>query len=404
MKRWAISRNLLLALAVLVGLAFAGRSSLFGKKKAEEPPPEPVEAPPAEPAVPTPPPPPEAGPMFPNGVPVALQQTPDGLANLSAQGCNGCHYAAHEAWSGTGHATAWSDPAYQEAISRVGGSTVCLGCHLPLANQHGRLATGYVDGDLARPDPQINALWDPTLMSEGVTCAACHVRNGQVVGTRPAPGAPHVVAVSAELSSSAFCATCHQLTWPEADQPFYDTYGEWKGSAYSDAGVRCQDCHMPPRAGPATATRFASVASHGFDADLSRALSVLVRLDAPELRRGEPFTATVSLQNTGAGHHVPTGSPFKAYRVSVDVVDIDGKTLAKAHVHDLGRIVEDAPPWNTLSDTRIAAGGEVVLTPAFEISQKVKATTAILRVTVRRVVGDDASEPLIERTIPLPLL
>ena len=161
---------------------------------------------------------------------------------------------------------------------------------------------------------------------------------------------------------------------------------------------------MPPRAGPATATRFASVASHGFEADLARALSIQVHLAGPDLRRGEPFTATVKLQNTGAGHHVPTGSPFKMYRVSVDVVAPDGKPLAKPQVLDLGRIVEESPPWDTLSDTRIAAGGEVIFTPTFEISQKVKVSSATLRIIVQRVVGSTTSAPLVERRIPLPLL
>lgn len=401
MKRWAIPRNLLLALTVLAGLAFAGKG-LFGKKEAPPPEPEPVVE--AAPEAPPPPPPEPAPRLFPDGVPVPVQQVPDGLANLTAQGCNGCHYAAHDAWQDTAHAAAWADPAYQEAIQRVGGSTVCKGCHLPLANQHGRLAAGYLDGDLTRPDLQPNDSWDPVLMSEGVTCAACHVRDGKVLGTRAVEGGPHPVAVSDELGSPTLCATCHQLTWPEADKPFYDTYGEWAASAYADAGVRCQDCHMPPEAGPATATRFAAQPHHGFEADLSRALSVLVDLPGPELQRGEEFQVSVRLQNTGAGHHVPTGSPFKTYRVSIDLVDEEGKALVKAHTQDLGRVVGEAPPWNTLSDTRLAPGAEVTLTPTFEVSQKVKSPTAILRVRVQRVVGDDVSEPMLDRRIPLPLL
>lgn len=399
MKRWAIPRNLLLVLTVLVGLAFAGKG-LFGKKEAPPAPPEPVAAP-----APVAPPPPEPAPrLFPDGVPVPVQQVPDGLANLTAQGCNGCHYAAHEAWEGTAHAAAWADPAYQESIQRVGGSTVCKGCHLPLANQHGRLAAGYLAGDITRPDLQPNESWDPVLMSEGVTCAACHVREGKVLGTRAIEDAPHPVAVSDELGSPELCATCHQLTWPEADRPFYDTYGEWSRSAYAEAGVRCQDCHMPPRAGPATATRFAAQPHHAFEAELSRALSVLVDLPAPELQRGEPFEVAVRLQNTGAGHAVPTGSPFKTYRVSIDLVDADDKALVKPHTHDLGRVLGDAPPWDTLEDTRLAPGAEVAITSTFEVSQKVKSPTAILRIRVQRVVGDDTSEPMLERRIPLPLL
>ena len=71
------------------------------------------------------------------------------------------HYAAHDAWAGTPHETAWADPGFNEAIRRVGGSTACRSCHLPLANQHGQLAAGYIKGDVTRPDLKPNPVWDP---------------------------------------------------------------------------------------------------------------------------------------------------------------------------------------------------------------------------------------------------
>lgn len=394
----------LLALALGGGTALAGGFSLFGKKTEEPPPPPPPEAPPPPPA----PVVPEAAPLFPDGVPVSLQATPPGLANLSAQTCNACHFQAHDDWSGTAHAAAWNDPLYQEAIERVGGSTACRSCHLPLTNQHPRLAAGYVGGDVARPDLQPNAQWDPTLMSEGVTCAACHVRDGKVLSTRPIEHAPHPMAVSAELAESATCATCHQLTWPEADQPFYDTYGEWERSAYAEVGVRCQDCHMPPKAGVAVASRYATQASHGFTTDTARAVSVLVDLEAPEIVRGEDTPVVIRVQNTGAGHAFPTGSPFKSYRVVARLVgtfDRDaGKDLVEPATLDLRREVEDAPPWRTVSDNRIPAGGEAVLEATFNVNQRKKAQRAVLRVEIRPVVEGQEGEALVVQDIPVPIL
>ena len=293
-----------------------------------------------------------------------------------------CHYAAHDAWKGTPHAEAWAAPTFQAAVARVGGSTACTGCHLPLTNQHGQLAAGYIEGDITRPDMQPNESWDPALMSEGVTCAACHVRDGKVLGTRSVEAPSHPVVASDELGSSKMCATCHQLTWPEADRPFYDTYGEWSSSAYADAGVRCQDCHMPLEPGPATATRFAAQPHHGFEADLARALSVLIDLDGPEIQRGESFPVSVRLQNTGAGHAVPTGSPFKTYRVTLDLVDADDKPLVDAHILDLGRVVGEEAPWPTLSDNRIGPGAEVTIDATFEVSQKTRSPTAALRLRI----------------------
>ena len=131
---------------------------------------------------------------------------------------------------------------------------------------------------------------------------------------------------------------------------------------------------------------------------------MLIALPSPEVQRGEPIDVSVTLQNTGAGHHVLTGSPFKIYRVAVDLLDDDGAPLVEAHTRDLGRVVEESPPWATLQDTRLAPGAELVMTPTFTISQKVKSASCTLRVRVLRVVGSDVSAPLLERRIPLSLL
>lgn len=390
--RWTIFRSPLLLLGLVAGLALAAR-----KKGDPSPTPEPapVEAAPAEAPPPAPPPPT----LFSGALPIALQQTPDGLASLSAQACAGCHISAHEAWTGTAHAAAWRDATFQAALARVGESTACRSCHLPLANQHPRLATGYRDGDLTRPDLQPNTAWDPTLMSEGVTCAACHIRDGVVLSTHESPGAPHPVVATAELSSPELCASCHQLTWPGADRPFYDTYGEWKASAYAAAGVRCQDCHMPPTAGVAIATRYAAQPDHAFQADPGRALSVLVSLDAPEVQRGQPYDVRLKLQNTGAGHHIPTGSPFQTYTVQVELLDTEGKPLAAPWAIPLARTVADAPPWSTLSDTRLAAGEERSVDHAFLVDQRKKAGAALLRVSLLR--GSGAGDATALQEIPL---
>ncbi len=384
-------RNLLLLIMLVSGLALAGR-----KKSADEADAAPVEAVTVAPEAPPEPPPPPAPALFPDGLPVALQKTPDGLANLSAQSCNACHAQIHDDWRGAAHANAWSSPTYQKAVERAGNSTACRTCHLPLANQHARLAAGYKDGAIDRPDLQPNPLWDATLMSEGVTCVACHVRDGVVLSTRAAPGAPHQVVVSTELATPELCATCHQLTWPGADKAFYDTYGEWKASGYAKAGVRCQDCHMPPTAGVAMASRYATAASHAFPADPARAVSALISLDAPELQRGQPYRVRMRLQNTGAGHHFPTGSPFVGYTVETALLGADGKPLAEPWKIELVRTVTADPPYNTLSDSRLAAGEERQAEHSFTVDQKKKAGTATLRVALFRT-GQSAPEAVLQQ-------
>ncbi|RME28116.1 MAG: hypothetical protein D6798_03135, partial [Deltaproteobacteria bacterium] len=330
-------------------------------------------------------------------------------------GCNACHYAVHDAWAGSAHARAWTSDDFRRALDRAGEPTACAGCHLPIRRQHPRIAAGYTDGDIARPELVANPDWDPTLMTEGVTCAACHVRDGRVLTTHAdASPAAHPLALSAELGTSELCATCHQLTWPDADQPFYDTYGEWQRSPQGQAGIGCQDCHMPPVTGVATATGRSALADHGVVADAARALTITARLSAPEVERGSPIHLTLTLRNTGAGHSVPTGSPFKAWRVVARLVGADGRELAPPLVHDLVREVQPAPPWQTLSDSRLPAGEELVLDHDFTVDQRKRAGSGHLEIGIWKIDSarradarwsvDDAGTPLLRQVIPLVVM
>lgn len=357
-------------------------------------PPPPVQAP--EPAAPT------GAPLFPDGLPVVMGELPAGLANISAQGCNGCHYAVHDEWSSSAHRGAWLEQPFRRAVEATGDSPLCLSCHLPIANQQPQVVVEYQGGPLSTAVVRPNRSWDPTLAQEGVTCAACHVRGGAVLSTRPAPKAPHPVAVSAELDSSAMCATCHQLTWTGADKPFYDTYGEWNASAYKAAGIGCQDCHMPPSAGLVTAGHFAAHASHGFGADRARAVSVLVDLDPDAATRGKDFVATIVVQNTGAGHAFPTGSPFKAVRLEALVLDADGKALGKPFTYTMGRSVTPEPPYTTLSDTRLLPGAQQELPVRLPLPQSGKGGRGAFEVRLTQLdAAGKPGAPFLVQRIPL---
>ncbi len=254
------------------------------------------------------------------------------------------------------------------------------------------------DGDPTAPEHAANTSWSPTLQREGVTCASCHLREGTVLGPRGSGAAPHPTAASAELASPALCAACHQLTWPDSELAWYDTYGEWYRSSYRDAGIRCQDCHMPPTAGSATTGHFAAHASHAMAVDHGRAVSVLLELESPELARGEPFGFTLRVQNTGAGHAFPTGQPGKAYLLRAVVVDAEGEELHDRLEHRLERTVQPEPPHALTADTRIPARGEISVEHETTIDQKKPAGPAALRVTI---VAEQGERVLVERDFPV---
>ena len=384
--------------AIAGAVALMAGFSLARGKKGEPDPVEPsvttivAEAPPASP--PPPPPPPR----FPHGLPAVINSLPPGLSSLSAQGCNACHYAAHETWSQSRHANAWSSPTFQTALHAAGDSTMCLGCHLPLAGQHDQLAVSYVDGDSSRPVMQANSSFDLGLRGEGVTCAACHVRDGVVIGSREAPQAPHPVRASAELRSPDFCATCHQLSWPGADKPYYDTWGEWKASRWAGAGVGCVDCHMAPVAGVLLPGSDGTLPSHGFKNNPARGISVLVKTAGAVAQRGQPLVVQITTQNTGAGHAFPTGNPNKAYTIEVQPLDSAGKALSPVFPIALARTVESTAPYRTVSDTRLAPGAERVDSHSFTLSSKGAAGQGVLEL---RLISSLGGAPTILQRIPM---
>lgn len=318
---------------------------------------------------------------------VPFQEVPEGLPSLSAQSCNACHGPVHARWIDSGHGRAWSSPLYQEALQRAEEPAYCLRCHIPLLNQRRSVVKGYDEGVLSRPRTEPNPRNDSTLRTEGVTCAACHVRDGVVYGPRTlVPGeAPHAVTAHPELGEPAFCASCHQLAWPGTeDKPLYDTYREWEASAWGQAGVRCQDCHMPLVVGRTSGSRFAAHPDHHVvgasdDATLARALTVLVGPTPAVLQRGTELAVAVRVLNTGAGHHVPSGNPHSWIELRARCEGVDGLEPAEQS-WALRREVQLDGEHDEIQDTRLASGAEVTFDYAVTPDKKLPAPTTLVLV------------------------
>ena len=212
---------------------------------------------------------------------------------------------------------------------------------------------------------------DPNAVSgagrEGVTCDVCHklfaVKLGPTTGV-PAENMPGVLSMvfrrpgperrlfigpfddvagddtfaSIQRSSDA-CAPCHAARFWGV--PIYDSYGEWRRSAYSDPvkGRTCQDCHMPWRG----ATRFVRPDKGGLERQPDTIFSHLmpgaadpellrdtVRLDVRAQHRGTRIEVDVSLTNANAGHAVPTDHPSRNMLLVVAAVDAKGRSLTSA--------------------------------------------------------------------------
>ena len=85
-------------------------------------------------------------------------------------------------WKTSIHSQAYRDPFFHAYWTKDKHTWVCLNCHAPLENQQPTLIKEIprqrVEKALQKPNPQ----FDPDYQNEGVTCAACHVRDGVILG------------------------------------------------------------------------------------------------------------------------------------------------------------------------------------------------------------------------------
>jgi len=203
---------------------------------------------------------------------------------LDSDQCRTCHAATHEAWAGGTHAQAWRDPLFTRAFAREPRQW-CKNCHAPLVVQH----AGSVP------------------LEQGINCAACHVRGGEVLGprARAASTGVHAVSASAGFAGPALCEGCHQFNFPTllgesveySDLPMQNTLEEWRAAR----APACNECHTGGHAlrGPQDA------------AWLQRLVT--------RARWAEPAEGLLSLelQLRPRGHSFPTGDLFHAFVLEV---------------------------------------------------------------------------------------
>ncbi len=299
----------------------------------------------AEPAAPT---------AAPGAAVLPPLKAPGQLGSVSARGCVVCHEGLVRQWRQSMHSAAYVDPEYQETWRQLGRPAACLPCHLPLSQARPQL-----------PDGSANPDYEPLLGDEGVGCAACHVRDGFVLTPRKQPSKAareaHPVRTQTALESAQFCAECHQSSEP--GKAIYNTYREWAESPQGKRGMSCQDCHLEPRPAIGADGQLLRQSNHKIvgahsDPQLDRALFVDVRLNQPTFGDGDTVQARVTVTNRGAGHFVPSGSPFHRIRLTVGIADENGQFLS-SETRWFGRSVRSFVPFAEGDDTRIAPGETV---------------------------------------------
>jgi len=277
---------------------------------------------------------------------------------LTAHDCALCHAAITQQWSVSGHAHAATDAYYQAVttlfIEERGPDAVryCATCHNPVG-----LMQGEVDVNAAhRVKSASGAAYQARKLgvnlpisqraAEGVTCALCHQAtevasspvNGSIklatnafvlptnalaqLSLRAVPDSHRETLLRPVIQQAELCGSCHNLRLPNDGPALEPTFDEWRASLYPARGMSCQTCHFPYAQAPkADSSLPQTVGAHGglpgapsslpgLAGDITL-LQKAATLDASLVMSTTDSTtlmATVTITNSGAGHHLPTGA------------------------------------------------------------------------------------------------
>ncbi len=346
--------------------------------------------------------------LTPIDAPPTVALVAGGELDTRAATCGGCHQAHYQDWSQSTHAAAVHDVQFLAELAKPDQPRwLCLNCHAPTSPQRAETITASTR--LASADSILtlqtnrNPDYERGRTSEGVTCAACHVRRdtdgaGTVIGPHGSGKAPHRVRHD-PAALEGVCVSCHS---PGAEIVITPTFPCWFTTAEElaagpSAGKTCVACHMPsaeravvvdaaPRSlrrhtwaggGIAkTAEGVATAVERGFVSGLDVTLAPMA----------------VTLTNARAGHSLPTGDPERFFLVEATLRDDAGAVLAADSLRigqtwDWGDAATGRPARQT-ADNRLTAGEVRVWTP--RLTGRVGTMT--VTVTSVRLTSDNAAE------------
>ena len=235
---------------------------------------------------------------------------PDSAAWADSRECAGCHVKEYAEWEGSRHAVSWTNPIFQAGFMAE-PMPFCVYCHAPAEIQSEEVLSNldWYASQL-HPDPRIRergraAKRPEPHAAEGVSCAVCHLREGEILTANPSEDhlAPHPLRTEPSMAESVYCENCHQFRMPEThngrttmtDVWMQSTVLEWDAWSDQTGGTeQCQDCHMPD-------------GGHHFSGAHDRAA-----LQASLQVRQREETGELEVSTRGVGHAFPTGDLFRA--------------------------------------------------------------------------------------------
>jgi len=286
--------------------------------------------------------------------PIKITTVPPPSKGLSARECGVCHKTIYDEWNTTMHRQAWTEPYFQADFKHDGSPQNCRNCHTPLENQQEYLVLGFRDAEKWDPILQTNKNFDPSLQVEGVTCAACHVRDGMIRGPYGLKVGPHKVKKWDNPSEA--CVRCHVVEGDRWDT-FYEIppCGTVAETGVAEKDIFCVQCHMPAVDRPIVTGGIKRLARRhlwrgGHDPEtVKNAIGGELTVDHSSPKN---ISMKFSLTNRGAAHYLPTGTPDRHLTVSLRALDQDGHLLEETR-SKLIRTILWRPFIMDLWDTRL---------------------------------------------------
>ena len=327
--------------------------------------------------------------------PIDTSQTPVVLGKLSAKECAACHQEFYDEWQTTIHSKAWTEPYFQTDWKFDDSQHSCRLCHTPLDRQQPQKVLGYRDSDKWDPIVEDNPDFDQKLQHEGVTCAACHYRDGKIVGVLGDTNAPHPVKKIDDPNQ--VCVRCHIVEGDRWDTfwrfPPCGTVAEIKSTAAPITGgdlrvhkeiesphvnnqkmsdgrtgerlvsdrssLGCVQCHMPMIKRPLVKDGvIRETRQHlwrgGHDPEMVKK-GLTISFAEKKLSKNDKRLFNLRIVNSGAAHYIPTGTPDRHLTVQLRVLDKENNVLNE-ELNTLKRTVMWRPFIVDLKDTRLARG------------------------------------------------
>ena len=389
-------------------------------------------------------------------------------ADRSDFGCNACHGEQAEQWEDSTMAKSATD---EWVLSLYEGTDI----DGALAGDGYRIDNPDKAGPCADCHAPAAAIKDPgnTVLSEvegvalqGVFCDVCHKIadvvpgagpgvSGSIKFARPSAwlglfafgpyedvgGGPMTSSYSPLIKTSRFCAGCHEWT-NDAGVPVMSTYSEWSEVSGADPdALQCQDCHMKKKFGRDYRGEPEPVDEYILDDDHVQRMHGVLRSSATRhphefhgadeyakeaadlfvdgRREGGELVVEVEVENTNAGHALPTGMPFRHALLVVevsgngfeldqtggpvvpawggegdsdrDLAGLPGKGYAKVLGDGTGAV--NVPFWRAtevIEDTRVRGGDSDTVTLTFAVPEGVTEAVVKARLVYRKAFIDMA--------------